>query len=466
MGQQYRDPSGRATWLIRFIAADMALTGVLFVDSLFIVARPRFLAVTDGQYVGLQTGAAGLGLVIAIVAVVAWLSWMFRCYDNVVALGESNSYSKAWVVFGWIIPIGSLWIPFRMTRDLAVDPNPNVHRRTEWPLLRWWWGVFLTLEYVSRIAFRLWRDGAQIGEWPFLIEGILGLAVAPLAIVVVTEVTRRQVARHEALEQVADVEVETRMPSQRDSTESPLVGWRLATGLTAGAIVIAAGVGLSPFLETSAGQVETVENVRLGDCTLTEEAFAATVVDCAEPHLMQVVGIFDIPDASLPQRSVTVEYASGRCRQLYEKNTGIGGFTDEHRLRVLSPSAESWALGDRSVHCVVFSKTDSFDLVGNLMAPSDRILWDEMEVGGCYSFDFDFSSVRPAGCASADLVVEAIHIEPGDEFIAAQFPGDDIIAQRAESVCSPESVWFYPDDLFWRQGDRSIVCSTPASEDA
>ncbi|MCP3974441.1 MAG: DUF4328 domain-containing protein [bacterium] len=462
MVQPYRDPSNRAKWLIRLIAVDMALTGILLVDSLFIVARPRFEGVTDAPYFSFVGAAAVLGILIAITTIVVWLVWMFRCYDNVVALGERNSYSKPWVIFGWIIPFGSLWIPFRMTKDLAVDPDPSVHRRTEWPFLRWWWGMFIALEYVSRIAFRLWRTGAQTGEWPFLIEGILGIAAAPLAILVVAEVTRRQAARAEALEHVASVDSAIQMTPQPDPAGPPLAGIRFATSLTAGAMLMASGLGLSPFLETSAGQVESVEAVTLGDCTITEQAFLASVVDCDEPHLMQVVGIVDIPDPSLPDRSVTVEFASGRCRQLLERNTGISGFTDEHRLRILSPGAASWALGDRFAHCVISSRTDSLDLVGDLMAPSGRIPWAEMDIGGCYSFDFDFLSVQPTECAFADLVIEAIHIEPSDEFIATPFPGDGILAERAERLCSPESEWFYPDEAFWRQGDRSVVCSTPA----
>ena len=63
-------------------------------------------------------------------------------------------------------------------------------------------------------------------------------------------------------------------------------------------------------------------------------------------------------------------------------------------------------------------------------------------VAGCYEFDLDFLPVRPTVYTSADLVIETIHIEPGDEFMAAPFPGDETIAERVERVCSPESEWF------------------------
>ncbi len=93
------------------------------------------------------------------------------------------------------------------------------------------------------------------------------------------------------------------------------------------------------------------------------------------------------------------------------------------------------------------------------MAPSGRVPWFEMEVGGCYSFGFDFLSVLPVDCAAADLVIESIHIEPGAQLIAAPFPGDDTLAGRADELCPAGLESFYPDQSRWRQGDRSIVCS-------
>lgn len=459
MGQSFRDPTARARWLIRLLVVYMATTGVLLVDSLFISARPAFAAVAEGAYAWFLTSVAILTLAVLVATGVMWIVWMYRCYDNVAAMATRNEYSKPWLIFGWIIPIGSLWIPFRMTLDLAVDPDPQLRSRTVWPALRWWWGTFILLHYVTRIFIRVQSEDFT-SEWPFVAEAVLSLVVASLAINVVTEVTRRQVARNAAMEtaEIAeDSEVAAAPPPELPTP--PLTGWRTAAVSAAAAMVVAAGIGWSPFQE--APQSVSVAEVAMGDCTLTQETSPAAVVDCADPHLMQVVGMFDIPDPSLPDRTVMIEFSSGRCRELLEQNTGISGYTYDHRLVILSPTPASWAGGDRTIHCVIASPNDSVDLVGDLMAPSDRVPWGDLQAGGCYSFDFGFASVRPTDCATADLVVESIHVAPGDDLIATEFPGLDIMTERAERLCGSDTEWFYPDEDFWRQGDRTIVCSAP-----
>lgn len=460
MDTPYRDPTRRARVLIGLLAVGMVPAGLGLVDALFVALRPRFLP-TGSIYDRVALGGEIAALVLIIVTMVAWLAWMIRCYHNVRALRSGNSYSTRWIIFGWVIPIGSLWIPFRMTRDLAVDPDPMVHIRTEPPALRWWWGMFITSEILGRLAVRLVESGSAGEHWLFVGSGLVDLALAPLAILVVAEVTRRQAARQQALAAEAmPAEEGSGPPTNALDSDPPSRPVRLALGLGALAMVGAAGLGMPVFLETSDQATLRIGNAAVGDCTLTEETFEAQIVDCSEPHLVQVVASFEIPDASLPERATLVEFASGRCRELLEVNTGISGVYSDLRLRLFSPSPISWAAGDRTVACAAASEADTPDLVGDLMAPSGRIPWGELVEGSCYSFHPDYLSMEPGDCASSEVTIERVLRVPGEELVAAPFPGNELLFNRAAQVCGEDSQWFIPDEMLWRSGDRTIVCLT------
>jgi hypothetical protein len=86
-----------------------------------------------------------------ITTTVLFLIWFRRARIN----AERDcwqSQARPWALWGWIVPLGNLWIPFQMMRDIwwASVPAENRSRTAGLPAL--WWAIYLLVKPVS-LAF-------------------------------------------------------------------------------------------------------------------------------------------------------------------------------------------------------------------------------------------------------------------------------------------------------------------------
>lgn len=66
-----------------------------------------------------------------------WLANMRDLAD--VLWGEGQRRRRAWLVFGWVIPVAQLFIPKMFVNDLWAAGRPEARRRRGHPLLTAWW---------------------------------------------------------------------------------------------------------------------------------------------------------------------------------------------------------------------------------------------------------------------------------------------------------------------------------------
>lgn len=91
---------------------------------------------------------------------VLFLIWFYRARIN----AERDcwqSRARPWTIWGWFVPIGNLWIPFQVMRDIwraGLAPEPRTRNAR---LLAWWWASYLLVRPVS-LAF---QDGRSQRAW-------------------------------------------------------------------------------------------------------------------------------------------------------------------------------------------------------------------------------------------------------------------------------------------------------------
>jgi len=116
---------------------------------------------------------------------------------------------------------------------------------------------------------------------------------------------------------------------------------------------------------TAGVDVEGVEVVELaalaiGDCVSPPDdnnfLAGAAVQSCDEPHAMQFLGRYTLPDAAAyPGSRVLGKQAYFDCIPMFEAYVGISFWQSAYDLNTVIPSVFSWEQGDREVLCVLVS---------------------------------------------------------------------------------------------------------------
>jgi hypothetical protein len=95
---------------------------------------------------------------------------------------------------------------------------------------------------------------------------------------------------------------------------------------------------------------------KVGDCIqdIPQTGSNVTVVDCSKPHLVEVYGVFMLPDGAFPGEAAITDYKA-KCPETIRQYMTPEEGTDPSNGRTLIkvPDADSWALGDRSVSCYI-----------------------------------------------------------------------------------------------------------------
>ena len=128
---------------------------------------------------------------------------------------------------------------------------------------------------------------------------------------------------------------------------------------------------------------------------------------------------------------------------------------DRHYIHTLSPSADSWALGDRSVICI----QESFGLSVTDPEKLDRlIIRSRLSVEDCLNEapETEQLMVELVSC-SGDWQYRALNSFTVDDF--ERFPGEDLFSQRTYKECDRQyTSAFFPTADSWALGDRSVIC--------
>jgi hypothetical protein len=129
------------------------------------------------------------------------------------------------------------------------------------------------------------------------------------------------------------------------------------------ALVVALGftLGLTACSDTPANDFEA------GECTddnLTGDIGEVETVDCDEEHTAESIGQFDLEGDDFPD-DVAQQATEGCEGDLFEDYVGTSYNESAFLVNTITPTAETWDNGDRTVICVITGRVDDEPLEGS-----------------------------------------------------------------------------------------------------
>jgi len=144
--------------------------------------------------------------------------------------------------------------------------------------------------------------------------------------------------------------------------------------LTATAILLAAltlsGCSAISGLLNGEGDVFSLE---VGDCMNdfgdSVDISTVPIVDCSEEHDAEVYELKDIDADSYPGDSAVSDEAEAICLDAYEDFVGLAYEDSLLNFSTITPTEQSWGLGDKEVVCTI----SKFDENGDLVKVTDSL---------------------------------------------------------------------------------------------
>lgn len=237
MEQGVRPLAGRARWAV------IALSVVIATDAFAIafdlleirlmddVAQGRDVAFSRLEADDLRQGiVAGLELIAFVLGAVFFILWFHRAYSNLPALGVAKRrFDSNAAIWPWFVPILNLWRPKQVANDIWRGSNPHVASRelrlAQDPvpsLLAFWWGGYIVASMLgSRAGLSWWstptaedagfsallgdRSGADDIRSAAILDLVasgVDIVAAVLAILVIRQLTGRQLEREHLVERL------------------------------------------------------------------------------------------------------------------------------------------------------------------------------------------------------------------------------------------------------------------------
>ena len=200
----FQDPTALAKWTKVFLYAGIA---VALVSAWGVVGDLQANGGAGSQEDWTPLGILWLlaRIVIGLGTPILVLSWVYRANYNARQLGAADMrFTPGWAV-GWhFVPIAWFWMPYLAMREIwraSVSPS-DWATVPVWPLLRWWWGLWLVgpwgLDSVDLVAgFRLDEAGREtLDAATDLVEYMLDIPLALALVAIIAAVTRLQTAHH------------------------------------------------------------------------------------------------------------------------------------------------------------------------------------------------------------------------------------------------------------------------------
>lgn len=175
------------------VAAVIAVTALganALVLNLLAVLAVADMIRDDALSASVVEAAPVLGLLPLLVAAVAVTVWLWQARTNADLINElPDTWGRPWVIFGWILPIISFFVPRTIVGGVWYASAPD---RSAWPVNAWWaaWLVYLI---GSRVLGLAEDGGVRNGFYPVVAE--VGAAAALFAMLIVWRITGFQEAQ-------------------------------------------------------------------------------------------------------------------------------------------------------------------------------------------------------------------------------------------------------------------------------
>ena len=133
-----------------------------------------------------------------------------------------------------------------------------------------------------------------------------------------------------------------------------------ATESTSESVAASASVTTAPSASAASdGEETSVFDLEVGDCfgaATAEQVDSVVVVDCEQTHVYEVFALVDHEagdDDAYPGDDEIGQYADDVCRGPFPDYVGHDYETSVYWITTVTPSAETWADGDREIVCTL-----------------------------------------------------------------------------------------------------------------
>ncbi|MBT5230284.1 MAG: DUF4328 domain-containing protein [Methylococcales bacterium] len=148
------------------------------------ITPEQLVQLQDNPTEGIPRGNALISLisiVVSIVTAVTFLRWFHQAYRNLLTIGvEGLKYSPGWTIFGFIIPIVSLFIPFQIAKEIwqgsfTKHPSqPDDWKKQTTPItIKAWWGFFVCASLTAFMSAQVMARTQSVTHIVQAIEGII-----------------------------------------------------------------------------------------------------------------------------------------------------------------------------------------------------------------------------------------------------------------------------------------------------
>ena len=146
-----------ARWATGLLIATLAMAWVAV--GVDLAELRLLLRATGGDHVALEAREAQfttneillwIQVTLFVATAVAFLAWLFQARVNLRAFGiRRPSYSRGWVVWGFLVPVVNLFRPYQVIREVWQASARKSHDAFNWrslpvsKLLPAWWALFV-----------------------------------------------------------------------------------------------------------------------------------------------------------------------------------------------------------------------------------------------------------------------------------------------------------------------------------
>ena len=208
---EYHPLKNRALWCTMFLIIHgmVAIAAIVStyaeIDLLSRIERGEHVPVSEATSSDERQSTIGMIYTASLVlAVIAFIVWMHRAYKNLAALEQVPNFATWWPIFGWVIPIMSLFRPYQVMKELYGASSPAVQGgRATTPLMPWWWGAWLASGWIGTMVAWAFLRGEEARDFIVADQFDIGshviwLVGLVLALILVHRITSNQQAKYEA----------------------------------------------------------------------------------------------------------------------------------------------------------------------------------------------------------------------------------------------------------------------------
>ena len=181
----------RAPRTAMIVAVTALGANVLVLNVLALLAAINLIRDGAALSSGTLSTAQVLQFLPLLAAAVAVIVWLWRARTNADVINElPDTWGRPWVIFGWVVPIISFWVPRSIVGGVWYASAPP--GRSGWAVNAWWaaWLVYL----LGSRVLSLQEDGG-VGSALFPVVCEIGAVAALLAMLVVWRITVFQEAQ-------------------------------------------------------------------------------------------------------------------------------------------------------------------------------------------------------------------------------------------------------------------------------